>query len=71
MKQKRKFFLLTDLIWKRKNDLQTVTGVASPVVCVCSIPDKIYCDIYEPYITGDVCTLLLRSLVPVEIRSHN
>lgn len=36
------------------------------------IPDKmfVYCDICEPYITGDVRTPLLR-VVPVEIREHN
>ena len=60
-----------DLIRRWENDLQTVTGVASPVVCG-MIPDKmfVYCDICESYITGDVRTLLLR-IVPVEIRNHN
>jgi len=75
MKQKRKFFLFTDLIRRQENDLQTITGVASSAACGAVhifIPDKmfVYCDICEPYITGDVRTPLLR-IVPVEIRSHN
>ena len=57
--------------------MQTVIGVTSPIVCARlnfarGIFDKmfVYCDICEPYITGDVRTSLFR-IVPVEIRSYN
>jgi len=73
MKQKRKLFLLTDLIRRWENDLQTVIGVANPIVCGAISPIKcsfIAIVICEPYITDDVRTSLLR-IVPVEIRSHN
>jgi len=65
-----KIFLTHRLIRRWENDLQTVTGVMSLVVC--DIPDKmfVYCDICEPYITGDIRTPLLR-IVLIEIRSHN
>jgi len=55
MKQKRKFFLLTDLIRRWENDLQTITGVASSAVYG-GIPDKMFVhyDICESYITGDI-----------------
>ena len=70
--EEKKVFLLMDLIRRWENDLQTVTGVAKFCSLWRGIPDKmfVYCDICEPYITGDVRTPLLR-IVPVEIRSRN
>ena len=69
MRQKRKFFLLLDLIRRRGSDIQSVSGVANPIVC--GVLSLIKCSyIGAPYITGDVRTPLLR-IVPIEIRSHN
>jgi len=55
-----------DLIRKWDNDIVD-TGIANPIVCSYKM---LYCDIYAPYITSDMCTPLLR-IVPIEIRSHN